>query len=84
MGVTMRSLDSAQHQGKPSHAMALRRGVPLPVDLVCPRCGWSDVRPSRRIGLLDNLLKFLYFSPFRCRKCRNRFFRTSRHLHGTM
>jgi hypothetical protein len=42
---------------------------------VCPRCGWSYTRPSAHAGFLDTIAAAFAFKPFRCRKCRTRFFR---------
>jgi CheY-like chemotaxis protein len=41
----------------------------------CPKCGWSDVRLSRREGLGDFLARLAWLAPLRCRKCRLRFYR---------
>jgi hypothetical protein len=41
----------------------------------CPKCGWNDVRLSRREGLVDFLARLAWLSPLRCRKCRLRFYR---------
>ena len=41
----------------------------------CPRCGRSDVRESRRRGVLDRLLACVGLAPYRCRACRHRFYR---------
>ena len=38
----------------------------------CPRCGWSNTRPSHTRGMLDWILR-LWFRAFRCRSCGNRF-----------
>jgi hypothetical protein len=43
--------------------------------LMCPNCGWSDVRLSRREGLGDFLARVAFLLPLRCRKCRLRFYR---------
>jgi CheY-like chemotaxis protein len=43
--------------------------------LVCPKCGWKHVRPSPRRGIFDGLMRVFYLAPFRCRKCRLRFYR---------
>lgn len=52
---------------------------PRCVGLECPNCGWQDVRPALRSGLLDSLMAAILLSPYRCRKCRTRFFRLSIH-----
>ncbi|MGD1096035.1 MAG: response regulator [Bryobacteraceae bacterium] len=43
--------------------------------LTCPNCGWKHVRPSPRRGLFDGVMRGFYLAPFRCRKCRLRFYR---------
>jgi CheY-like chemotaxis protein len=43
--------------------------------LRCPKCGWSDVRLSRREGPGDFLARIAWLLPLRCRKCRLRFYR---------
>ena len=43
--------------------------------MYCPSCGWSDIRPSMRRGVVDWVLSRLDLTPFRCRSCRQRFFR---------
>jgi len=40
----------------------------------CPKCGWSNVRHSRRSGLTDGALSMFLLVPYRCRDCRYRFF----------
>jgi len=42
----------------------------------CPGCGSKDVRCSRNNGLLWAVLKRMALSPYRCRSCRKRFFRS--------
>jgi DNA-directed RNA polymerase subunit RPC12/RpoP len=42
--------------------------------LRCPRCGSSDVRPSKREGLIDAIWASFDRSPVRCRSCRHRFY----------
>jgi CheY-like chemotaxis protein len=42
---------------------------------ICPRCGRNDVRQSGRRGVGDGLMGLIGLAPFRCRACRNRFFR---------
>jgi hypothetical protein len=41
----------------------------------CPRCGWSDTRPSAKHGFADRIAWAFALEPFRCLKCRTRFFR---------
>ena len=41
----------------------------------CPECGRKNSRPSMRSGLVDFFLRLLLLAPFRCRCCRNRFYR---------
>jgi len=43
--------------------------------LTCPNCGWKHVRPSPRRGFFDGMMRGVYLAPFRCRKCRLRFYR---------
>src|SRR5580704_11851586 len=43
--------------------------------LTCPNCGWKHVRPSPRRGFFDGVMRGFYLAPFRCRKCRLRFYR---------
>jgi CheY-like chemotaxis protein len=42
---------------------------------ICPRCGRNDVRQSGRRGIGDGLMALIGLAPYRCRACRNRFFR---------
>jgi CheY-like chemotaxis protein len=42
---------------------------------ICPRCGRNDVRQSGRRGISDGLMALIGLAPYRCRACRNRFFR---------
>ncbi len=42
---------------------------------ICPRCGRNDVRQSGRRGIIDGLMALIGLAPYRCRACRNRFFR---------
>ena len=47
---------------------------------VCPSCGTSSIRRSRRKGLLEFLLhQLLSISPYRCRVCDERYYRHSSH-----
>ncbi len=41
----------------------------------CPKCGRKDSRPSMRSGLTDFFLRVVLLAPFRCRRCRERFYR---------
>ena len=46
----------------------------------CPSCGSSAIRRSRRKGLLETLLRWVFFiSPYRCQDCKYRHFRLSFH-----
>lgn len=42
---------------------------------ICPRCGRNDVRQSVRRGVGDRIMACFGLVPYRCRACRNRFFR---------
>jgi len=42
---------------------------------ICPRCGRNDVRQSVRRGAGDRIMACFGLTPYRCRACRNRFFR---------
>lgn len=42
----------------------------------CPGCGSKDVRCSRNNGILWSVLRRMALSPYRCRSCRRRFFRS--------
>jgi CheY-like chemotaxis protein len=44
----------------------------------CPVCGSTEVRRSARWGFLDAVLTCLFLAPFRCRVCRERFYRVWR------
>jgi CheY-like chemotaxis protein len=44
----------------------------------CAFCGSSEIRPSDRRNALDILLACLLLAPFRCRVCRQRFYRVWR------
>src|SRR5262249_42617296 len=43
--------------------------------VVCLKCGCSDIRRSKRHGLLEWILKRFFIVPWRCMFCYNRFFR---------
>jgi CheY-like chemotaxis protein len=42
---------------------------------ICPRCGRNDVRQSGRHSVGDTIMACFGLAPYRCRACRNRFFR---------
>ena len=42
--------------------------------MTCPHCGSTDIRSSKRAHLGDAFQRFRGLEPFRCRKCRKRFF----------
>lgn len=42
---------------------------------ICPRCGRNDVRQSVRRSVGDKIMACFGLMPYRCRACRNRFFR---------
>jgi CheY-like chemotaxis protein len=44
----------------------------------CANCGSPDIRPSQSRNALDILLACLFLTPFRCRFCRERFYRVWR------
>jgi CheY-like chemotaxis protein len=48
---------------------------PAPDSISCPKCGWSSVRVSDRVGVVDRAAALLFLSPLRCRKCRLRYYR---------
>ncbi len=48
------------------------------VGRACAACGSTDIRPSNRRNALDILLACLFLAPFRCRVCRERFYRVWR------
>jgi hypothetical protein len=41
--------------------------------VTCPRCDSSDVRPTRRPTIVDELLVTFGIGTFRCKECRHRF-----------
>jgi hypothetical protein len=43
--------------------------------ITCPRCGWSNTRPSLPSGVIDVVCRLLLLAPIRCRSCRIRFHR---------
>jgi hypothetical protein len=42
--------------------------------MTCPSCGNSDIRPSEHSYWSDTLQNVLGRKPYRCRKCRHRFY----------
>ena len=44
----------------------------------CSNCGSYDIRPSTSRNALDILLACVFLAPFRCRDCRERFYRFGR------
>ncbi len=56
-------------------AFIVLRCYSLAVELTCPKCGWSNIRPSAPNSVADRVVGTLGFAPFRCRTCRYRFFR---------
>jgi CheY-like chemotaxis protein len=44
----------------------------------CAKCGSTEIRPSNRRNALDILVACLFLAPFRCRACRERFYRVWR------
>jgi CheY-like chemotaxis protein len=44
----------------------------------CAACGSTEIRPSNRRNALDILLACVFLAPFRCRVCRERFYRVWR------
>ncbi len=44
----------------------------------CPNCGSPEIRPSNRRNALDVLLACAFLAPYRCRVCRDRFYRVWR------
>ena len=51
-------------------AHAIAAGMPT-----CPICHGRNVRPSKSIGLRDNLLAIANYVPYRCRTCQHRFYK---------
>jgi hypothetical protein len=43
--------------------------------MVCPSCGWSNLRLSMQQGLIDWILSLFLLTPYRCRSCSHRFYR---------
>jgi hypothetical protein len=41
----------------------------------CPNCTSTKVRRANRQGLWEELLRFFFIAPFRCRACRHKFYR---------
>ncbi|MBS1876248.1 MAG: hypothetical protein JSU00_23745 [Acidobacteria bacterium] len=50
------------------------RGKLYPRAPDCPQCGSDDVRPSTPT-FVSRLLILIFLRPFRCRRCRTRFYR---------
>lgn len=48
----------------------------------CPQCGRGLVRPARRQGRLDVLLRLVVIHPFRCQLCSHRFYAVLRRQSG--
>ena len=51
----------------------------------CPKCEAHDIRRSQRHGLYEGLvMRMVFFAPFRCQKCQNRFwaFASGHHSHS--
>lgn len=44
----------------------------------CPSCGKPDAPRSRRSGIVDSVLSWFGFYPYRCRACSKRFYARSR------
>lgn len=44
------------------------------IDMVCPSCGSSEIRVSRHPHAMDMLERLRGRQPYRCRKCRGRFY----------
>jgi DNA-directed RNA polymerase subunit RPC12/RpoP len=42
----------------------------------CPSCGGADIRHSLPRGLLDSFMMAFGKTPFRCRRCERRFYRS--------
>ena len=43
--------------------------------LRCPSCGGRDIRHSLQNGIRDYIMRFFRRQPYRCRRCRHRFYR---------
>jgi hypothetical protein len=46
--------------------------------LICPHCDSSNIRRSHRINLREKALNLVSVSPYRCKDCRQRFWKTDR------
>lgn len=45
----------------------------------CPNCGSSTAYRSRRIGAMEFVLHYVFFtSPYRCKDCEHRYYRSRR------
>ena len=60
---------------RPLNAAARRLAV---AGRSCASCGSLEIRPSKHRNALDILLACLFLTPFRCRDCRDRFYRVWR------
>ena len=50
---------------------------PARPEVVCSKCHWRCLLPSRRRTSLDFLLALFFQRPYRCRSCRRRYYRLS-------
>jgi hypothetical protein len=41
----------------------------------CPKCTSTRIRRASRSGVFEQLLRFFFVAPFRCRACRHKFYR---------
>lgn len=48
----------------------------------CPKCGSTDIRPSRRDSFAAHFFSMFGRLPFRCRSCRVKFYRHAPEQHG--
>lgn len=42
--------------------------------MICPSCGWHDCARSERRGFRDRLATWIVLRPWRCMKCKRRFY----------
>jgi hypothetical protein len=42
--------------------------------MICPNCGEAAAHRSHRDGIKDNFVRLFQMIPYRCRKCRRRFY----------
>jgi hypothetical protein len=61
---------------KRGRTRSVRRGVHVP-QRQCPRCGYTQIRPSRQWRWWEGLLRAIHLYPFRCEDCNHRFLRFS-------